>query len=85
MERFTVTVDGSGRILIPAKIRKQLKLKQGSDLIARVNEEQLVLQTRAQALREAQAYFSKLRPAGTLWSEELIKERRQEARRELKR
>jgi hypothetical protein len=50
-----------------------------------VNEEQLVLQTRLQALREAQAYFSKFRPAGTLWSEELIKERRKEARRELQR
>ena len=84
MERFTVAVDGSGRILLPAKIRKQLNLKQGSELIARVSKEQLVLQTRQQALREAQAYFSKFRPAGTLWSEELIKERRKEARRELK-
>jgi AbrB family looped-hinge helix DNA binding protein len=84
MEKFTVAVDGSGRILLPAKVRKQLKLKQGSELIARVSEEQLVLQTRQQALREAQTYFSRLRPAGTLWSEELIKERRKEARRELK-
>ena len=85
MERFTVAVDGSGRILLPAKLRKQLKLKKGTELIARVNEEQLVLQTRLQALREAQAYFSKFRPAGTLWSEELIKERRTERRIELKR
>jgi bifunctional DNA-binding transcriptional regulator/antitoxin component of YhaV-PrlF toxin-antitoxin module len=85
MERFTVAVDGSGRILLPAKLRKQLKLKKGTELIARVNEEQLVLQTRLQALRDAQAYFSKFRPAGRLWSEELIKERRKEARRELKR
>jgi bifunctional DNA-binding transcriptional regulator/antitoxin component of YhaV-PrlF toxin-antitoxin module len=85
MERFTVAVDGSGRILLPAKLRKQLKLKKGTELIARVNEDQLVLQTRLQALRDAQAYFSKFRPAGTLWSEELVKERRREARRELKR
>ena len=85
MERFTVAVDGSGRILLPSKLRKQLKLKKGTELIARVNEDQLVLQTRLQALRDAQAYFSKFRPAGTLWSEELVKERRREARRELKR
>ncbi len=85
MERFTVAVDGSGRILLPAKVRKQLKLKKGSELIASVNEEQLVLQTRMQALRKAQAYFSQFRKEGTLWSEELIKDRRKEARRELKR
>ena len=84
MESFTVKLDGSGRILLPAKVRKQLNLRAGSQLIARVKDEQLVLHTRLQALREAQAYFSKFRPAGTLWSEELIKDRRKEARRELK-
>jgi bifunctional DNA-binding transcriptional regulator/antitoxin component of YhaV-PrlF toxin-antitoxin module len=75
-------VDGSGSILLPAKVRKERKLKKGSELVARVNKGQLVLQTRLQALREAQAYFSKFRPEGTLWSEELIKERRKEVRRE---
>lgn len=59
-------------------------MKKDTKLIAHVNEEQLVLQTRLQALRDAQAYFSKLRPIETLWSEELIKERRKEARRELR-
>jgi bifunctional DNA-binding transcriptional regulator/antitoxin component of YhaV-PrlF toxin-antitoxin module len=83
METFTVAVDGSGRILLPAKIRKQLKLQKGSTLIARLDKQQLVLNTREQALRQAQEFFSKLRPAGTLWSEELIRERREEARREL--
>jgi len=83
MEQFTVSVDGSGRILIPAKVRKQLNLRKGSELIARMdNKQRLVLNTRAQALRQAQEFFSKLRPEGTLWSEELIRERREEARRE---
>jgi AbrB family looped-hinge helix DNA binding protein len=84
MEAFTVTVDGSGRVLLPAKIRKQLKLERGSQLIAHVEKEQLVLRSRLQALREAQAYFSQFRKKGVLWSEELIKDRRREARRELK-
>jgi AbrB family looped-hinge helix DNA binding protein len=82
MEGFTVKLDGSGRILLPAKVRKELKLRPGSELIARLGKEQLVLKTRAQALRQAQEYFSKLRPAGKLLSEELIQERRKEARRE---
>jgi AbrB family looped-hinge helix DNA binding protein len=84
MEAFTVKLDGSGRILLPAKVRKQLNLRAGSELIARLDKQQLVLNTRAEALRRAQEFFSKLRPSGTLWSEELIRERRKEARRELK-
>jgi len=84
MEQFTVRLDGSGRILLPAKVRKQLELQQGSVLIARVDKERLVLETRSRALREVQAYFSKFRPTGgKLLSEELIEERREEARREL--
>ena len=83
METFTVEVDASGRILIPAKLRKQLNLRKGSELIASVdNKKRLVLNSRAEALRRAQEFFSKLRPAGTLWSEELIRERREEDRRE---
>jgi AbrB family looped-hinge helix DNA binding protein len=85
MERFTVSVDSSGRILIPAKVRKQLKLQEGSRLIAEIKKEKLVLESQLQALRRAQEYFSQFRPAGRLWSEELIKERKAEARRELKR
>jgi AbrB family looped-hinge helix DNA binding protein len=85
MDTFTVEVDASGRVLLPAKIRKQLKLQRGSKLVGHVNQEKLVLQTRTQALRDAQAYFSQFRKPGVLWSEELIKERRKEARRELKR
>ncbi|MGA2215244.1 MAG: AbrB/MazE/SpoVT family DNA-binding domain-containing protein [Bryobacteraceae bacterium] len=83
MEHFTVKVDGSGRILLPAKVRKQMNLRKDSTLIAKLEKQKLVLNTRAEALRKAQEFFSKLRPTGTLWSEELIRERREEARREL--
>ncbi len=83
MERFTVAVDGSGRILLPAKVRKQLNLKKGSELIARLDKQKLVLNSRAEAIREVQEFFSKRRPAGVLWSDEIIKDRRREARREL--
>jgi AbrB family looped-hinge helix DNA binding protein len=82
MEQFTVKVDGSGRILLPAKVRKQMNLRKDSELIVRLEKQQLVLNTRAEALRRAQEFFSKLRPAGVLWSDEIIKDRRREARRE---
>ena len=77
-------MDGSGRILLPAKVRKQLKLEKGAVVIGRLEKEQLILWTRAQALRKAQAYFSQFRPkGGKLLSQELIEDRREEARREL--
>jgi AbrB family looped-hinge helix DNA binding protein len=82
MKVVTVKLDGSGRILLPAKLRKQLHLRQGSELIVQMGKESLLLKTRSQALRRAQEYFSALRPKNELWSEELIKERRREARRE---
>ena len=84
MEQFAVKLDSSGRILLPAKVRKQLKLEKGTVVIGRLDKEQLILWTRAQALREAQAYFSQFRPkGGKLLSDELIEDRRKEARREL--
>jgi len=82
MGSFTVRVDRAGRILLPAKLRKQLHLKHGSELIVQMGKDTLVLKTRSQALRRAQEYFSSLRPQNELWSEELIKARRKEARRE---
>jgi len=84
MEQFAVKLDGSGRILLPAKIRKHLKLEKGAVVIGRLDKEQLILWTRAQALRKAQEYFSQFRKKGDkLWSDELIEERREEARREI--
>jgi AbrB family looped-hinge helix DNA binding protein len=82
MKAVTVRVDGSGRILLPAKVRKQMDLRRGAELTVHLGKDGLLLKTRGQALRQAQEYFSRLRPSGELWSEELIKERRQEARRE---
>jgi AbrB family looped-hinge helix DNA binding protein len=84
METFRVKVDGSGRILLPAKVRKQLKLQQGSVILASLDGEQIVLKSQAQVLHEVQQYFSRFRKKGDkLWSDELIEERREEARREL--
>jgi bifunctional DNA-binding transcriptional regulator/antitoxin component of YhaV-PrlF toxin-antitoxin module len=84
MDGFRVKVDGSGRILLPVKVRKQLKLQQGSVIIARLDKEQIVLKSQAQALREVQEYFSRFRKkCDKLWSDELIEDRREEARREL--
>jgi hypothetical protein len=43
----------------------------------------IVLEPALALLREAQGYFQSLAPASVLWSDELIAERRKEARREV--
>jgi AbrB family looped-hinge helix DNA binding protein len=82
MKSLTVKVDGSGRILLPAKVRQKLDLKQGSKLALKFSTRGLVLTTQAQAIKRAQEYFSRLPRGRMLASEELIQERRREARRE---
>ena len=82
MNNLTVTVDGSGRILLPAEIRKELDLTKGSTLILNVRDDGLMLTTRAQAIQRAQEFCARLKPKKMLASEELIRDRRREARRE---
>jgi hypothetical protein len=43
----------------------------------------IVIEPALALLREGQQYFRSIAPASVLWSEELIAERRKEARREL--
>jgi hypothetical protein len=63
-----------------------MNLRKDSELIARLEKQQLVLNTRDQALRQAQEFFSKFRPkGGKLLSDELIADRRRELRGERER
>ena len=87
METVSVRVEKSGRILIPVAIRRRLGLKDGeSDVLLGIADTQpVVVSTRAQALERAQAILSRYagsnrQPGGTLISEELIAERKEEAR-----
>lgn len=84
MARISVRVEKSGRILIPAAVRRRLGLKEGeSDILLDVDETPVTLTTRAQALRRIQEWASKFVAPGRNVSEELLDERRKEARGEL--
>ena len=77
-------VEKSGRILIPAAIRRRLGLKEGeSDLLLNVDETPITVTTRAQAVRRIQDWASRFVAPGRLVSEELIQERRKQAAEEL--
>ena len=83
MSLVTVRVEKSGRVLIPAAVRRQLGLKEGeSDLLLNVDETPMGVTTRAQAVKRIQAWAGDIDPSRLL-SEELIQDRRQEAVGEL--
>ena len=71
-----------GRIVIPAAYRKAMGLKGGDVLTVQMDEKGLHLQTKRQALLEAQALVRNYVSAERSLSDELIAERREEFRRE---
>jgi AbrB family looped-hinge helix DNA binding protein len=71
-------------VLIPAAIRRKLGLEAGQELIIVEEDGGLRIYTRAAALKKAQNYFSQFSD-GTCMSEELIRDRRLEAKREMER
>ncbi|HZY60804.1 MAG TPA: AbrB/MazE/SpoVT family DNA-binding domain-containing protein [Candidatus Binataceae bacterium] len=68
-----------GRIVIPAQVRKALGLKPGDTLVCRSEGGRLILRPRADVEEELWKTFANVK--GSL-SEELIAERRREAKRE---
>jgi AbrB family looped-hinge helix DNA binding protein len=81
--RYKGKVDSAGRVLIPAELRERLNVKPGATVTITVRAGCIVLESRSAAVRAAQEYFRGLAPEKPLWSEELIAERRREARREI--
>ena len=79
METITVRLEQSGRILLPAKWRRRLKIQPGQELILGIEEDRIeILGTRADAIQRVQKRLREYIPAGRLLSEELSAERRAE-------
>jgi AbrB family looped-hinge helix DNA binding protein len=78
----TAQISENGRIVIPAAYRKAMGLKGGEVVTIRMDEEGLHIQSRAQAIKRAQAVVRKYVPKGVSLVDELIAERRREAKRE---
>ncbi|WP_081838496.1 AbrB/MazE/SpoVT family DNA-binding domain-containing protein [Thermogemmatispora carboxidivorans] len=75
-------VDMSGRIVLPAEVRSRQHIHTGDQVILIEQPDGLQVKTQEQALREAQDFFATLAPLDMPLSEELIRERREEASRE---
>ena len=81
--RYRARLDSAGRVLIPAPLREKLGVQPGAMVsITQGRSGRIVLESRLAAVRQAQEYFCGIAPPTELWSEQLIAERRQEARRD---
>lgn len=67
--------------MIPARIRRELSIVAGDTLVARVVDGRIVLEKRTDVLARARKRFAGV-PGGVSLADELISERREEARRE---
>jgi AbrB family looped-hinge helix DNA binding protein len=73
----TKITDG-GRIVIPAEYRRALGLNVGDDVVLSLDDGELRILSRKEALRRARAMVKRHVPEGTFLSDELIAERRVE-------
>jgi len=81
-ERFVVVLDSSGRILIPAAIRKAMEAEEGNELYGRVVEGELRLATAAMTIKRIQDLVARTVAPGVSLADSLIEDRRREAERE---
>ena len=78
----TVHVSSGGRVVIPAKLRKAIGLRTGDAVIIRLTKDGLVMTTPERAVRAAQSLVKEYVPGDQRLAEQLIAERRDEAKQE---
>ena len=76
-----VRVGPQGRLVIPASIRRSMGIVPGEILLAREKDGQFVLEKRDQVLERLKTTFDNV-PSDVSLVDELIAERREEAKRE---
>ena len=75
-------VADAGRVVIPAEFRKALGLKEGDEVVVSQDDHGLRITPLRDAIRRAQDYFAALAPLEVRLSDELLRDRRDEAARD---
>lgn len=75
-------INQNGRIVIPATYRKAMGVDVGDEVILRMEDDELRITTMKRKIERAQRIARKYVKPGVLLSDELIAERREEAKRE---
>jgi AbrB family looped-hinge helix DNA binding protein len=76
-------LSSNGRIVIPAEMRQELGLRAGDSVFLDLEDGALRVESYPARLRRIQDEFARYIKPGSLASDELIAERREEARREM--
>ena len=79
----TSRINDNGRVVIPAVIRRQMGLKAGDAVVMEVEDGVLRIESHRARIRRIQESLGRLIPSGRCLSDELIADRREEARREM--
>jgi AbrB family looped-hinge helix DNA binding protein len=80
--RLSARVGPAGRIVIPAEVRAALNLEEGDKLALEVVGDELVVTPQWVGIRRVQEQVAEIVPPNVSLADELIEERRQEAKRE---
>jgi len=78
----TARLSDNGRIVIPAEIRQKLELSPGDTVLLSVEGYVLKIEPQRARIRRIQESMRQLLPPDRVLSDELIADRREEARRE---
>jgi len=82
MTEARLRVNEDGRVVIPAEFRKTLGIKAGDEVFARVEDDELRITTVKSRIARAQRLVRQCIKPGRSLADELIAERRREARNE---
>jgi AbrB family looped-hinge helix DNA binding protein len=82
IEGIQTRINENGRIVVPAVIRKAMGLKLGDSVVMSLEDGVLRIEPQKARIRRVQQSLRELIPADRVLSDELIAERREEARRE---
>lgn len=80
--RYTIPLQENGRMILPSDIRQALRLKKGDKVILETQGDRIELTTPQRERRRAQEMFRRFVPAGNNLADQVIADRREEARRE---
>jgi AbrB family looped-hinge helix DNA binding protein len=75
-------INQNGRVVIPASFRKALGIREGDELVLRMEDDELRITTLKRRLERAQRMIRKYVKPGVSLADELVAERREAARRE---
>jgi AbrB family looped-hinge helix DNA binding protein len=84
MTPVEVTIGRQGRLVVPAPLRRELGIEPGDVLLARAENDRLILEPRSAVLSRIRSRFAPV-PRGVSPVDDLLAERRAEARRDARR